>query len=488
MVKPSRYDQLDVVITNLLTQARTAMPSAEAELAPLVRIAGELRNLPRDEFVEKLKSDLERAISMATTTESIRQVRTFAAPRLTFKDAAQAIAFYQHAFEAKEGVRFEGEAGVGHAEIMIGDSVIMLCEEWPEGGRFSAETLGESPVSLHITVPDVDRFVEQAVAAGAKLTAAVRDEGYGQRNGTLVDPFGYVWAVSTPTEMLPAEEIDRRFRARTGSKPKKSSVAAVPEGYLTVTPYPIAQDAPALIEFIKRVFGAKEKVRSIGSAGGIHAELHIGDSTMMMGGGGPGLSWRGDSIPMAFHVYVPDCDATYGKALAAGASSISEPADQSYGERSGGVKDVAGNHWYIATGKGKSYKWEGAPDVQPYLHPLRAEPVIKFTQRAFGAKLLGRYASPDGVIHHVSIKIGDSYMEMGEAQGPYQPMPGMFYLHVDDCDAVYRRALAAGASSIAEPKDQPYGARSGGVKDAFGNQWYIASPIQDAGEAEHRTR
>jgi len=117
--------------------------------------------------------------------------------------------------------------------------------------------------------------------------------------------------------------------------------------------------------------------------------------------------------------------------------------------------------------------------VQPYLHPLRAEPVINFLKRAFGAEELGRYASPDGVIHHVTIKIGDSHMEMGEAHGKYQPMPAMFYLYVPDCDAVYRRALAAGATSISEPKDQSYGDRSAGVKDVFGNQWYISTHIKD---------
>ncbi len=122
-----------------------------------------------------------------------------------------------------------------------------------------------------------------------------------------------------------------------------------------------------------------------------------------------------------------------------------EPADQFYGERSATVKDAAGNFWYIATYKGESYRWEGAPTLQPYLHPLRAEPVINFVKRAFGAEELGRYATPDGVIHHATVKIGNAYMEMGEAHGPYQPMPTMFYLYVEDCDALYKRALERGS-------------------------------------------
>jgi PhnB protein len=117
--------------------------------------------------------------------------------------------------------------------------------------------------------------------------------------------------------------------------------------------------------------------------------------------------------------------------------------------------------------------------VQPYLHPLRAEPVVHFLKRAFGAREMGRHATPDGVVHHTTIKIGDSFMEMGEAQGIYQPMPTMFYLYVPNCDELYHRALAAGATSISEPVDHDYGDRSGAVKDTFGNQWYIATHIKD---------
>jgi PhnB protein len=176
---------------------------------------------------------------------------------------------------------------------------------------------------------------------------------------------------------------------------------------------------------------------------------------------------------------VPDCDATHQRALDAGATSIDVPADQDYGERSCTVKDFAGNFWYIATFKGPNYKWEGAPDVQPCLHPLRAETVMNFLKRAFGAEEVGRHATPDGVIHHATIKIGTSLMELGDAHGPYQPMKSMFYLYVPNVDALYHRALAAGAKSIGEPADQDYGDRNAAVEDPFGNQWYIATHTKD---------
>src|SRR5271165_524726 len=482
MPKRSLFDQLDEAITQLLAGSQPSAEQMDPEIAPLVRIASELRDLPRTEFMERLKTDLKRSTAMATTTEPVAAVRTVASPRIAFKNAAKAIDFYKAAFGAKETMRFEVEGKVAHAEIMIGDSVLMLSEEWPEGGRFSVETLGKSPITLQLMVPDVDAFVERAVAAGAKVKRPVANQFYGRREGIVDDPFGYSWAVSTVTEEMSVEEMHRRMHAEDTEQPKRPAVDPIPKGYRTLTPYVVAQDAAGLIDFVKQAFGAEESFRSIGSAGGIHAEVRVGDSILMVGGGGPRLKWAGKPKQFGFHYYVPDCDATYKRALAAGATSVNEPKEQEYGERSASVKDAAGNYWYIATRRAGDYKWEGAPDIQPYLHPLRAEPVIDFLKRAFNAEDLGRYATPDGVIQHVTMKIGNSHLEMGEAHAQYQPMQGMFYLYVPNCDAVYLRAVAAGGKSIMEPTDHPYGDRSGAVQDAFGNEWWIATHIKDVTE------
>ena len=472
-------DQLDQAVTQLLATRVVTVAAGDPELLPLLHVAAELRQLPREDFKARLKSDLQRKSSMATVSETAASVRTVASPRMTFKDVAKAIEFYKTAFGAKETFRFEIGKGIAHAEIKIGDSIVMLAEEWPEGGRYSPETTGNSPVAMTIQVPDVDAFAGRAIDAGAKLQRPIADQFYGRRDANLVDPFGYPWSVFTVKEEMSVEEMHRRFRAMMPVK-KKPAVDPVPKGYSTLTTYLVAQDADALIEFLTKTFGAEETFRSgPGSEGGLHCEVKIGDSMLMVGGGGAGMKWRGTPMPSAFHIYVPDCDATYARALEAGATSIDEPKDQFYGERSAAVKDAAGNSWYIATYKGESYRSEGAPTLQPYLHPLRAEPVINFLKRAFGAEDLGRYATPDGVIHHVTLKIGNAHMEMGEAHGPYQPMPTMFYLYVEDCDALYKRAMSAGATSISEPQDHPYGDRSGGVIDPFGNKWYIATHIKD---------
>src|SRR3954470_5141766 len=161
-------------------------------------------------------------------------------------------------------------------------------------------------------------------------------------------------------------------------------------GFRSLTPYLIATDAAGLIEFVKRTFAGEETFRAIGSAGGIHCEVRVGDCMMMIGGGGPGLSWRGDAKPMAFHVYVQDTDAVYQVALDAGAVSLQPPADQPWGERTANVRDPFGNHWYIATFQGENYFSEGAPTVQPYLHPVDGAAMVKFLEDAFGAEETGR--------------------------------------------------------------------------------------------------
>ena len=105
--------------------------------------------------------------------------------------------------------------------------------------------------------------------------------------------------------------------------------------------------------------------------------------------------------------------------------------------------------------------------------------MIDFLQRAFGAEEIFRAQSPDGVIHHALIKLGDSVIEMGEAHGVVQPMPTTFFMYVDDVDSLYQRAVEAGATSQMVPADQPYGDRVAGVTDPFDNVWYIATHIRD---------
>ena len=480
-----KIEQLNQAVDAMLARNDGKVKKAGTEIEPLVRIAADLRNLPSASFKARLKSELGGKKPMSTVAELVAAVRVSASPRLAFRDPAKAIEFYTRALGAKETFRFEVGGQIPHAEMKIGDSSVNITGEWPEGNRFSAETLGNSPVWMTIQVPDVDAFAKRAVEEGMTVKRPLQDQFYGHRDVLLTDPFGYTWSVITVKEEMSVEEMHRRMKSMTGGPAgdampeEKKGVSPVPKGYRMVTPYLVAQDANAVIDFVKKTFDGEETFRAVGSAGGYHCEVRVEDSMLMIGGGGAGLSWKGDSKLGAFHVYVRDCDAAYKRALEAGGKSLTEPADQEYGERTASVIDAAGNHWYIATYKDTGYKWEGAPTVQPYMHPVRVEPVINFLKRAFGAVEMGRYTAPDGVVHHTTIKIGDSHLEMGEAQGPYQPMKSMFYLYVPNVDDVYRTALAAGAKSMKEPADQPYGDRVGAVTDAFGNQWWIATHVKD---------
>jgi len=143
------------------------------------------------------------------------------------------------------------------------------------------------------------------------------------------------------------------------------------------------------------------------------------------------------------------------------------------------VKDGSGNRWHIFTPAAGNAIFKDFRSLTPHFNPLRAPAMIEFLQKAFGAEEVYRAQSPDGVVHHAQVRMGDSLIGMGEAHGPYQPMPATLHLYVPNADALYDRALRAGAISIQPVAEQPYGDRSGGVKDPFGNRWFIATHIRD---------
>jgi PhnB protein len=139
-------------------------------------------------------------------------------PYLVADGAAAALAFYERVFGARLLMRLDGPGGkIGHAEIQIGTSRLMLADEHPEMGIRGPRSIGGSPVSLVLYVPDVDAVVAAAVAAGAKLQRPVEDKFYGDRMGSIEDPFGHVWHVSTHVEDVAADELERRAAAMAGS-------------------------------------------------------------------------------------------------------------------------------------------------------------------------------------------------------------------------------------------------------------------------------
>jgi PhnB protein len=136
-------------------------------------------------------------------------------PYLVIKDAAQAIEYYKRVFGATEHVRMNGPDGkVGHAELKIGNSFIMLADENPSmgTGHSSAATIGASPVSLYVYLPDVDQVIQRATAEGAKILKPVETQFYGDRNGFIQDPFGHLWGIATHVEDVSPKEMEERMK------------------------------------------------------------------------------------------------------------------------------------------------------------------------------------------------------------------------------------------------------------------------------------
>ena len=134
-------------------------------------------------------------------------------PYLIIKNAAAAIEFYKKAFNAIEMARMPAPNGmIGHAELKIGDSMIMLADEFPEMDAKGPETFGGSPMSIMLYVEEADKIFQQAIDAGAKILRPLENKFYGDRSGQITDPFGYVWSIATHVEDVTPAEMERRMK------------------------------------------------------------------------------------------------------------------------------------------------------------------------------------------------------------------------------------------------------------------------------------
>jgi PhnB protein len=502
MAKQSRIHQLNEQLDLILSDPNAFPVSTDSELSPLLQIAADLRHMPSDSFKSQLKMRLAHQAKRMSESSSPEQYQppkgksmtpeTIAVtPYLVVKNAAQAIEFYKKALGASELFRLQEPDGrIGHAELKIGDAPIMLADEYPEYGILGPQTTGQSPVSIHLYVEDADTFAERAIDAGARVLMPVQDQFYGDRAGKIQDPFGHIWHISAHLEDVSPAEMQRRFdEIIQGTDEGKSlepdrPVPFIPKGMRSVTPYFHPKGADRLIEFLKQAFDAQELGRAISPDGVIlHATVRIGDSVIEMG------EAHGEFQPMpsAIHLYVPNADAFYRKALEAGATSLRQPANMFYGDREASVKDPFGNYWYIATHISDVHGEEmpetkvspipeGYQSVTPYLAVRKAEELLDFVKNAFGATETFRTIGSAGGLH-AEVKIGSSMVMIGGYEKLEQESPATIYLYVESVDQTYKRALNAGAISMQEPTDQPYGDRVAYVKDAFGNSWYIASRI-----------
>lgn len=246
---------------------------------------------PDARFVARLRAQIAAALDVTSGLPTIRlPERTItmtdtAAPRATstlttyicVSPAADAIAWYGDVFDAVETIRYTADDGrIGHAEIDISGAHVMLSDEYPELDVRAPTSLGGTPVTLHLEVPDVDASYERVVAAGARVAGAPKDEAYGARSFSMVDPFGHRWMVQTPLATPSMEELQSRVEGFTITAPTAAGAArpVVELGYFTLG----LPDTAAAGRFYGELFGWTTEP---GNAGDEYA--HVNNTKLPLG-------------------------------------------------------------------------------------------------------------------------------------------------------------------------------------------------------------
>jgi PhnB protein len=247
------------------------------------------------------------------------------APYFLVQGAPQFLDFLVFAFEAIERMRVpRSDGSIMHAEVAIGDSDVIELGD-------ASEQYPARPMTTHLYVPDAHATYGRALQAGAtSVHPPYDDHPSGDRWGAVIDPFGNTWYIATRRGWVPG-----------------------PEGARTVQPYLHVREAHKMIPFVEAALGAKaDGVHKSPEGEILHATIEIAGATFEI------AEAHGESQPSPhyLHVYVPDTDATYSQALAAGATGVTPPNDAPYGDRAATVKDPFGNTWFLAT-----YLGDGAP-------------------------------------------------------------------------------------------------------------------------------
>lgn len=298
-------------------------------------------------------------------------------PYLVVHDADAALSFYGMAFGAEVTLRFDGDDGrVGHADLVMGPARFFLSDEHPEVGVVSPRSLGGTPVTLHLDVPDVDAAFARAVEAGATAVAEPEDKPYGHRQGTLVDPFGHRWMLSQHLESVGVEDladrmseqgyslagtwVDGRGGTASAGAADSPSRAAVVARNGRIWPAIQSPDAPALIRLAVEVLGFTEQIVVPGDRPGVVAHSQL---AWPEGGVVQISSYRRDGNPFSeqqpgtasIYVVTEDPDAVHRRCVDAGLEIIREPQSPEY-DPAGSVfalRDPDGNLWSFGTYAGE---------------------------------------------------------------------------------------------------------------------------------------
>jgi PhnB protein len=304
-------DRLDGAIDAVVARRDATVALRDPELAPLVRIAADLRHYPSADFKARLRAQLARRPTMSTVVlTNIREGFTTVTPYVWVPDRGLAD-FLIRVFNAVETHVVEGGRHGTHRELRIGNSMLMLGEGTP------GEIVPGRSMAFHVFVDDIDASYAKALAAGGESLGEPADRPYGERSGFIKDAFGNHWYIASP---LGPESFGHALR--------------------TVTPFLHSRDVRGYIDFLVRAFGASEEVVHELPGGVIpYARARVGDAAIELG--------TADPMPGAFCLYVADPDLVYKQAVAAGAKALAPPVDQPSGDRMAFVEDALGNQWYI---------------------------------------------------------------------------------------------------------------------------------------------
>lgn len=317
------------------------------------------------------------------------------------------------------------------------------------------------------------------------------------------------------------------------------SISTVPTGYSSVSPWLITRDTNALFEFITAAFGAEEIDRVVGEDGSIgHAEARIGDSVVLAFDSRP--HWP--ATPSYLRLYMHDADAAFHAALAAGATTVSVLDNSAWGDRGARIQDPLGNVWWImshmedVSDDEAASRWEapeyaagmqyaveslrrhmtGQPDapvpdevkamapmvradgvsavpagyrsVEPWIISRSTPELLDFITAAFGAREAFRVPMEDGSIGHAEAKIGDSNVLAFDSRPDWPPTPAFLRVYVDDGDATFAAALAAGATAVTSMTEMFWGEEVGRVRDPSGNLWWIHCRVAELNAEEAYAR
>ena len=460
----------EVDLTQRLDEAIDAMiatgelPSGMDErIADLLGVAIELRKLPRFEFRERLRTELEEEIRMSTaakpTKQNINPVREgfrTITPYLIVSDVHAEAEFLKQAFGVTGHIYGLGSQGGFHAEYNIGGSMIMV-GGGGEGSQWKGTPL---PGAIHLYVEDVDNVYQGAVDAGATSLMSPTDMPYGERGAAIEDVGGNHWYLATA------------FGAEY-----------VPAGVPNLMPFFNPRGAPKMIEFLKQAFAAEELGVHKSSEGKVlHAEMKIGTSVVEMGEAHE--QWQPRAA--VFMMYVDDVDAWFARAAEAEGVTVKEPPKlQPHGARVGSIKDPFDNTWYIAS----QQQVIGEKSEEPERTSMGAPKLFRIALQVGDLNQAGEFYSkllddpgipiPRGSRHYfncgpVILALVDVAKGAGETP---QPTPDYIYFAVNNLEEIFARAKAMNCLCQDRYHDQqageivmrPWGERSFYVEDPWGN-------------------